>query len=174
MSASPKLYTWQGDGFTPLPRFAKACDEDFVVGEVYLMGEVAEREWKRHKAFFAGVNEAWKSLHEGYGDFFKNPDHLRKWCLIQEGFCTQENFVLQSKKEAKRFAGFMRKGEEFRVVTIEGRSVTVYTAASQQVLRKGKGMDNEMFKHSVRRVQHRLDGMLGTKPGTVAKQRGSA
>lgn len=169
---------WTEDGvFKPLARFSRYCDKELVVGLVYNITEVADRNMARHRAYFASINEAWKSLPEQWGDFFKSPEHLRKWCLIQTGYCDSNTFTFATNEEASRFAAFYRKpteSSEFRVIEVKGPTIVVYTARSQQVLRKGKGMDADTFKASARAVQDRLDMMLGTTRGTVAKQRESA
>lgn len=177
ISAKPLPFRWTGDSFEPVARFAKECDRVFVVGEVYILTEVASRNMGAHRAYFASINEAWKTLPDRWGDFFKSPDHLRKWLLIQTGYCDSNTFTFATNEEASRFAAFYRKpteSSEFRVIEVKGPAIVVYTARSQQVLRKGKGMDAETFKASARAVQDRLDLMLGTTRGTVAKQRESA
>jgi hypothetical protein len=175
--AKPLPFRWTGDSFEPMPRFAKECDRVFVVGEVYTLTEVADRNMGAHRAYFASINEAWKNLPDQWGDYFRSPDHLRKWLLIQAGYCDQATFSFATPGEAQRFAAFYRKpteSSEFRVIDVVDNSITVYTAMSQQVLRKGKGMDAATFKASARAVTEKLDLMLGTPRGTVARQRASA
>lgn len=173
----PLIY--EGDGIFHVPNnaWAQRCDKEFVVHERYAFTEVADRNMGHHRAYFASVNEAWKSLHDSWGDYFRHPDHLRKFCLIHEGYCTTNTFTFSSDEEAARFAVYFRKpseGSEFRIVIVKGSTVTVYVALSQQVKRNGKGMDAQTFKESAVKVSRRIDAMLGTKPGTTEMQRASA
>lgn len=172
---SPLPFTWDGEHFVPMPRFAKECDRRYVVGEVYMLGEQDVRNMAAHRAFFASVGEAWKNLPEEWGSYFKSPDHLRKWCLIQEGYCTQSTFAFDSIADARAYAKYAKaKDEDFILIDLRGNVVTIFTAESQRVLRNGKGMSAERFRQSKADVTRHLDGMLGVRPGTTAKQRQSA
>lgn len=173
----PLVYEGDGNWSIANKAWGKRCDELYVVHERYAFSEVDTRNMKLHAAYFASIGEAWKNLPEGWGDYFKSPDHLRKYCLIKEGYCTTATFTLANEDEALAFAAYFRvPGEsgEFRIIERRGNVVVVNTARSQQVLRKGKGMDADTFKSSSRAVLNRLDIMLGTSRGTVAKQRASA
>lgn len=165
MPFGPVRAMWDGDRFVPLKRFLPQLNKDCVVHELYTITEIADRDMVRHRGYFAFVNEAFDSLPEEWGTFFKNADHLRKWALIQTKYCSHKNFVFDTPGDAERFAGYVREhNNDFQVVQVSGNVVVVYTAESQQVLRNGKGMDAERFKTSISAVRHYLEGMLGIRP----------
>lgn len=164
MTFGPIRVRWDDDVFVPLGRFKGELRVELTVDEVYTITEVAERNMKLHGGYFARLAESFDSLPEEWGGFFKDVEHLRKWCLIHTGYCSQENIVFDTPDDAARCATHLRKlDQEFRVVTITGNIVTIYTAESQQVRRNGKGMDKDRFANSVRAVEHHIEGMLGIR-----------
>lgn len=163
---TPLPYTWTGEAFEPLPRFAKRADAEYVVGQVYVMAPVEERSMKSHRQFFAAVNEAWKNLPESYGDRFPTAEHLRKWCLIRCGYRDERTLVAASKAEAVRIAAFVRPSDEYAVVTVREAVVTIYTAKSQST----KAMGKKVFQESKQAVLDTLDAMLSVEPGSLARE----
>lgn len=162
MAFGPILTRWDGEVFWPAKRHMPTLDKELVVDDVYTIAEVEGRDERRHKAFFARINDRFKSLPESWGDFFKSPDDLRMWALIHTGFCHQDTFTLQDAEEAQRFALYIKKADKnFRIVDVRGNVVTVYVPESQRVLRNGIGMDNERFLHSIRKVDQYLEMMIG-------------
>jgi hypothetical protein len=160
---SPALFTWQGDGFTPLPRFAKQCDRDFVIGDTYRLAEIEDRSQKTHNHFFAALHEGWLNLPEHLAERFPSAEHLRKWCLIRAGFSDSQTFTCASKAEALRMAAFIRPIDEFSVVTVAEATVSHFTARSQSMRAMGK----EEFGRSKQAVLDIIAGMIGVAPAAL-------
>lgn len=162
----PAVYTWEGDGFRPLPRFAKQCDAEFAIGERYSLQEIEERSAASHAHYFAAINDGWASLPEHYGDRFPTPEHLRKWCLIKAGYSDSQTFAASSKAEALRLAAFIRPIDEFSVVTVTEATVTRFTAKSQS----NKAMGKAEFQASKTRVLEIIAGMIGVDRRELPKE----
>jgi len=156
---------WDGDALVPLPNFAKRADSVFVVGEVYRLAPVEDRSPASHRHFFATVNNAWKNLPEDMAERFPTSEHLRKWCLVKAGYRDERTFVASSKAEAVRLAAFVRPIDDYAIVTVNGNTVTQYTAKSQA----GRAMNKADFQKSKDAVLDILAEMIGTDPTTLAR-----
>lgn len=165
MSGAPIPMRYDGEGFFPLPRFAKKADDEYVIGQVYRMAEVEDRSMSSHRQFFAAVNEGWQSLPEHYGERFATPDALRKYALIRAGYRDERTYVAASKAEARRLAAFMRPMDEYAVVTVSECVVTVYTAKSQSM----KAMGRKEFQASKQAVLDVIASMIGVTPDDLRR-----
>lgn len=160
------IYTWTGDSFAPLPRFAKACDKTFVVHERYQMEAIEERSAVSHRHFFAALHDAWLNLGEEDAEHFQTSEHLRKWALIKAGFADTRSITCASKAEAQRVAAFIRPMDGFAVVDVREATIKVYTAQSQSM----KAMGKEPFQSSKQAVLDIVSGMIGTDRKTLSAQ----
>lgn len=159
MTASPPIpFRWTGDSFEPLPRWAKDCDREFVVGQVYRLVEQQDRSQASHAHYFAAISEAWQSLPEAAAQQFPTPEHLRKYALIKGGYADSQTFAASSRAEALRLAAFIRPIDDFSVVTVDGATVTRWTARSQSM----KAMGRVEFQRSKDAVLDVIAGLLGT------------
>jgi len=140
----------------PLPRFAKLCDKQFVVGLDYRLDVAEERSRRSHDHYFAAIDDRWHSLPERYGDRFATTDHLRKWCLIKAGFRDERSVVVASRAEAIRLAAFIQPIDDYAVVVPMQATVVVYTAKSQSL----KAMGKKDFQASKQAVLDIIDGMI--------------
>ena len=172
MKPAPLLYTWEGDCFKPVPRHAKQCDQQFVIGGRYLMEQVHPRDMVKHKRQFAFVNEGWKNLPEQYADepWAQSPDHLRYYALIKNGYCHTETFPCGSNAEAMRWAARLRSDNQYAIISVKGTLVYRFTAESQSV----RAMGAERFYESRKAVMAFVDGLLGVAPGETQKHAGAA
>lgn len=161
----PLLFTWTGDSFVPLKRFQKACDDQFVIGERYLLEETKERSQVSHNHYFASLHDGWLNLPETVAERFPTVEHLRKWCLVRVGFHDQRSIVASTKAEAQRIAAFIRPVDEFAVVIVSECTVTIYTAKSQSK----KAMGAADFQKSKSAVLDLIANMIGTDAGSLAK-----
>jgi hypothetical protein len=160
------LFSWEGDLFRPLKRFQKACDAEFVIGEVYTLEEVKGRSQVSHNHYFAALNNGWMNLPETVAERFPTSEHLRKWCLIKAGFHDQRSIVAASKAEAQRVAAFIKPIDEFAIVVVSECTVTVYTAKSQSK----KAMGAADFQKSKSAVLDLIDDLLGLSSGETERQ----
>lgn len=153
-------FRWTGEAMEPLPGFAKRCDREFTVGEVYNLEAIEQRSAKSHAHYFAAVNEAWQNLPENLVEQFPTSEHLRKWSLIRAGYHQHRDIVASSKAEAQRLAAFVKPMDSYAVVTARESVVTVYTAESQSM----KAMGKQRFQESKDAVLSLLAAMIGTDP----------
>ena len=163
--SAPMTYTWQGDCFTPLNRFQKACDAEFVIGETYTLEEIKGRSSKSHNHFFAALEQGWLNLPEHIAERFPTSEHLRKYCLVKAGFHDQRSIVASSKAEAQRIASFIKPIDEFAIVVVTECAVTVYTAKSQSK----KAMGPKDFHASKTAVLELIDDLLCVNRGDTEK-----
>lgn len=157
MSAPPIPFIWQGDSFVPAPRFAKLCDEHFVIGEAYLLTEHQERLSVSHRAYFASVRTAWENLSEEQTKHFPSETHLRKYALIRTGFADHRVMAADSPEAAQQIAAFARPIDPYSVIRVEDCSVSIWTAWSQDY----EHMDKEKFAASKRAVLDWLSRLIG-------------
>lgn len=160
----PILYQWDGEAMRPLRRFAKACDQQFGVGEVVPLVVQEARSRATHSHYFACIQDAWDNLPEEMADNFASPEHLRKWALIRAGYRDERTHPCASKAEAMRFRAFIRPMDEFAVVLVREAVVVVYTAQSQSM----KAMGRKTFAESKQAVLGVLADMIGTTPEALA------
>ena len=153
----PIPMTWDGEHMTPPARYGRLADRQFVVGQVYMLVEHEERSSAAHRFYFACLNEAFASLPAHLHDQFPNVEKLRKYALIKAGYCDSRTFVCSSRAEAYRIVSFMRPVDEFAIFTVEGATVTHYTAKSQQM----KAMGKEEFRASKDAVLRIVSDMIG-------------
>jgi hypothetical protein len=135
---APQLFCWDGEAMRPAPRFAKACDDAFVVGEVYRMEVQEQRSLVSHRHYFATLNDIFMSLPEGTDERIASVEHLRKFALIRCGYRDERTFVCASKAEAQQLAVFIQPMDEFAIVAVTEACVTVWTAKSQSMKAMGK------------------------------------
>lgn len=161
--SAPILFRWSGTAMEPLPRFARRCDEQYIVGEVYRLDAVEERSLVSHGHYFASVHDRWMSLPDAIAVQFPTPDALRKHCLIMTGFRRERKFVASSEKEARKLAAFLRPQsaeDDYAIISLHGNVVVEWKALSQSykaMPRKGE------FQRSKQAVLDFLDDMLGIK-----------
>ena len=91
----PITFQWDGEAMAPMPRFAKTCDQEFVIGEYYKMDVQEERSWRSHKHYFAVLYEGWANLPEKYAmePWAQSDKHLRRYALIKTGWHDSETFA---------------------------------------------------------------------------------
>lgn len=156
MNITPTLFRWTGEAMEPLPRFAKACDDAFTVGEVYRMEVQEQRSLVSHNHYFATLNDIWLSLPETYGDRIPSAEHMRKWALIRCGYRDERSIVCASKAEAQRVASFVKPLDDFAIVVVQEATVTVLTAKSQS----HKAMGAKVFQQSKEAVLEYCQGLV--------------
>ena len=162
----PLAFRWDGEAFVPAGQgWARRADRALVVGQVYNLVEHEERSSKSHSHYFAMIRESWQSLPEHLIEQFPTPELLRKYALIKAGFADSQTFVAGSRAEALRLATFLRPVDEFSIVTVEGASVTRWTAKSQN----HRAMPKGEFQRSKDAVLEVIAGMLGVTAGEIER-----
>jgi hypothetical protein len=170
MTAPYFLARWTGMAFEPLPRDRSACLQAYETGRCYRMTEHQDRSRQSHDHYFAALAEAHGNLPEHVTARLPTPEHLRKFALIRTGFADNRTLVASSKAEAMRLAAFLRPMDEFAIVTVEGATVSVWTAQSQSM----RAMGRARFQDSKTKVLDCVASMIGTDPGTLSREAGKA
>ncbi len=167
MAKGPRpVFAYEGDGeFKAEPRFVWQCDRDYVIGEKYRMDIIEDRSAASHSHYFAAVNEAWLNLPEDQAKRFPSPDHLRKWALVQCGYCHATPSVFSTKQDAITSASMVRKTDKYSVLTVHDNIVTRYEPESQST----RSMDKERFQKSKTAVLDLLATMINVTPKQLEK-----
>lgn len=134
-------------------------------GDVHGWQMAEHRSKSSHDHFFALVNEAWKSLPEDMADDFPSPEHLRKWSLIKAGFCSETQIVCANNSEAMILATKAKSLDKYSVISLTGKTVTIWTADSQ----RRDAMGRQEFQEAKERAIHAISQLLGTDAATLGK-----
>ena len=165
MAKGPRpVFIWNGEAFEPEPRFRWQCDQDYAVGEKYRMDIIEDRSAASHSHYFATINEAWLNLPEDQAKRFPSPEHLRKWALVQCGYCHETPAVFSTKQDALTSASLIRKTDKYSVLTVHDNVVTRYEPESQST----RSMDKERFQKSKTAVLELLASMIQVTPKQLA------
>jgi hypothetical protein len=168
---TPVEFEWTDDGtMRPLPRFAKTCDKQFVVGERYNLEVIEERSSATHRHYFACVHDAWLNLPHEIAERFPNQERLRRWALIKTGFANEQSMVCETVVDAARFASMLGRMNEDAVVVCRGRTIKIFTAKSQSM----RSMDKAEFAASKTAVLDLLAEMVGTSSAELQASAGQA
>jgi hypothetical protein len=149
--------------------YPKLADRKYVVGEV-LHWEVVEddnRSSESHRQFFGLIARSWTNLPEHLVDELPNPEALRKFALIKCGYCFVDKHVMANNQAAIDLVSSMRRSdrdrEEYRIIAVEGRIVTVWEARSCK-FKKGDngGMGRREFQEMKEKVLTFVSQLIGT------------
>lgn len=106
----PISYLWDGGVMHPFgPRQQRLADQQFVQGERYMLEEWQTRSDPEHARYFALLNEAWETMPELRNGRWASPDKMRKWALVEKGFCRTNNYPAATEKEARRFVSWQTR-----------------------------------------------------------------
>ncbi len=171
----PVVFIWTAEGtMVPLPRFKRLCDQQFAVHEEYPLIVSEERSMSSHRGYFAEVAEAWKNLAEehtldGHGNVrFPTPEHFRAWALVETGYCTETNYVMDSPKEARQLGITLRRLSPLAIIRISGNVVKHFEPESQAVA----AMKKERFEAAKKAVTELVASMANTTPKELKKNAG--
>lgn len=168
---SPLPFMWDGEAMQVRPGFQRQADAQYVVGESYRLIVLEDRSEVSHRHEFAWLREAWSSLPFDLALQHPTPEHLRKWALIQRGFCTVTDYACMFKTEARRLAASLRQQtDEYAVVIVSDTVVRVVKPESQSM----KAMGNERFKASKAAILDVVSGLIEVPADVLAGQRAAA
>jgi len=162
----PICCAWDGEAFIPLPRFAKTCDREFVIGQNYPLIVHEERSRASHSHEFAWLHDAWLNLPESLASLYPSPEHLRKRALIEAGFYDEQIVDAGTKAAAIRVATAFRSREEFSVIIVRGCLVVLRTAKSQS----RRSMDKKDFQASKQAIMEVIAAMIGVTPESLSQR----
>lgn len=156
----------------PLTIDAPKAAKQFSEGGYYHLEPVEERSTETHNHYFACIAEAFANLPEFYADRFATSEHLRKWCLIKRGFRNERIMVASSHRQANEIANLANTLDEFAVVHVRGKLVTIYTAKTQRMKRGNRdGMDKHEFQASKQAVLDECAALIGVSPDELSQPR---
>lgn len=193
MKMLPVVFLWESvettnhDGvverrmaMVPLRRYEKVAQRQFVEAEEYPLVVLETRSRASHNAYFAQVNDAFDNLPEDIQARWQNPNHLRKWTLIQLGWYDENEINWDTPIDAMRCARMYRQWDEklpqnerdYARIWCPSNStkVIVRVAKSQSASAMGK----QAFEDSKRAVLDYLSDVLGVKLSALKKQAGKA
>jgi hypothetical protein len=164
----PILVVRVDNSLVPLPRFQRMFDEIYAVNEEYPIIVSEERSMASHRGYFAQIKEAYNNLAEEYANGFPSPEHLRAAALVEAGYCTEANYVMDSPKEAKHLGIMLRKLSPLAIIRISGNVVKHFEAESQSV----NAMKKERFEASKKAVLDIVSSMARTTTTELRKNAG--
>ena len=154
----------------PLERFKSVAEKQFVLGERYEADPdiVQERSMNSHRHYFAALHDAWVNLPDEIGKLFPTSEHLRKYCLIEEGYTDERIITCATEDDAKRLAVAARALDGYCRINRNDTVVVIRTAKSQS----HKAMGKEDFQKSKTAVLERVAQMIGVTRGELQKEAG--
>jgi hypothetical protein len=168
--SGPVVFTWDGEAMKPMARFARVCDQQFVIGESYQLVVQESRSKVSHDHFFAALHDAWMNLPDELAMRFPTQEHLRKWSLIKAGYADKRSIACSSKLEARRIAAFIKPMDDYAVVLVRDATIEIYTAQSQSM----KAMGKRVFQESKQAALDIMSEMIGVSSNDLVAHAGSA
>lgn len=166
----PILMVRVDNSLVPLPRFQRMFDEQFAINEEYPVTISEERSMVQHRGYFAQIKEGFNNLAEEYANGFPSPEHLRAAALVEAGYCTEANYVMDTAKDAKQLAITLRRLSPLAIIRISGNVVKHFEAESQSV----HAMKKERFEASCKAVLEIVASMARTTPAELKKNAGKS
>ncbi len=164
--ATPKLIAvWDGEAFVPEARFKWQCGQDYTAGEKYQIEALPQRSIRSHNHFMAAVDDVWKNLRENQDRKFPSPTHLRRWALVECGYCTEQAKIFSTKKDALSAAASIREIDPYSVIHVRGNVLLKWTPLSMKTI----AMDSEKFQKAKADVLDLLASMIGVRQKQLGK-----
>ena len=151
----PLIYLGDGNFQTASLYHAKRMDKLYGKGEVIEVEEISDRSRASHNHYFAQLTDYWQTLPESLAEDFPSMDHLRKYCLIKAGYCTQRKMHFRTNAEALEAASFISELDTYVICEVIGTQVTIWRALSQS-MRAMKKTEFEKSKQDVLEVAQKL------------------
>lgn len=152
--------TWLGDHFVPLKRYEKLANEQFVVGDRYVMQIGSQISASKRAMFHATLQDIYVNLPDDIAANYLDKEHFRKCLTIGCGFATEVQFVAASKAEAMRLAAALRTTDAYSVVQVKDAVVTQWRAKSTSA----RAMDGREFSALVDAVLAKAGDLVGVEP----------
>lgn len=183
MRRQPILFEWKeldvcGEGgeivrvraMVPHPRYGRTALRQYEIGSDYLLEEADERSEAAHRQYFAAINAGFANLPEEIAANFSDAEHLRAWCLIECGHYEERVLDVETEKEAKRYAAFMRIEKKHARLKKRGNILVVQYPKSQAYGAMGKAE----FTRTSRDVMELIESMIEVPRGRLMKEAGKS
>jgi len=189
MSALPITFLWteikiiDEDGvilvarvMNPLRRFADLAARQFEIGGEYSLIVKQQRSRKSHNFYFASIADGYANLPEDIKDRWPTSEHMRKWLLIEAGFCNEREFDFEGHNadaQARKLGTFIRSVDRYAQISIHSFEINkvkvIVRCAKSQAMSGPAAMSVEEFKASTRAVLELLDELIGVPKGTLMR-----
>lgn len=150
----------------PEPRFAKVCDKQFSVNELYPLVVMEPRSRGSHNFYFATIGDIFENLPEAEAARFPSTEHFRKWALCEAGYADEKTYVCDNHKKAMQLAALIRSISDYAIIRVSGDVVKIFEAKSQSAAAMGK----EIFEESKKAVLDIMSALTSTSTATFAKE----
>ncbi len=172
MTASkPIRFNWDGESMTPHNQyFAGLADNQFVVGETYVLEEFNHRSTVSHNHQFAWLHDAWANLPESLAGLYPTAEHLRKRALIDCGFYDETIIDCGSDEAALNVCTHLKRKDDFALVFVSGPYVIERVAKSQSK----RAMGAKLFQESKQAILDHIAALIGVAPETLKSEGGKA
>jgi hypothetical protein len=157
MKVEPVAFIYDGRSMVPLDRYRELANRQFRAGTVYALIPHRDRSSVSHRHMFASIKKGFDNIPEALANRWKSPDHLRKWCLIQEGYADELTHICANVNEAKSTAALIQTIDEYAVIKRTGNILTIWTAQSQDE----NHMGHDEFQESKTKILERIASMCG-------------
>ena len=165
MSMEPVAFVWDGQAMIPLDRFRKLCQKQFRPGTEYALVPWRGRSEESHRHYFACIRTGWNNLPEEWSQEFPTAEHLRKWCLVQEGYADHTQVPCETPTVLAKLILMIRKMDPYAVMKRRGEVLDVWVAQSQD----HASMGHEAFQESKDKVLGRIANMCGISVGELTR-----
>lgn len=174
---APLTFSWDGEAMCPVGRARTECDQRFVVGMKYVFEEVEDEVSSASRGhFFASIRDLWETLTDDQRERFPSSDALRKWALIESGFCHELFSPCPTTAEAVRqhnnlmLMAAMSEDMSSWIISREGTVVRVLKPKSQ----KARLMKKAEFEASKKACFKVIAEKLGVAPDHLERNAGMA
>lgn len=165
METEPVAFLWTGSEMVPLDRFRPLCRKQFRPGTEYALHVWRGRSDKSHRHYFACVKTGWDNLPERFLERLPSSEHLRKRCLVWEGFADHTELPCSDADQMAKMITLIRKADPYAVMKADGLVLNIWTAQSQDHV----SMGHETFQRSKDAVLGRIASMIGISVAELTK-----
>jgi len=157
MKLEPVAFVWDGAAMVPLDRFRPLARRQYHPGQEYALIPYRERSDASHNHYFACIKKGWLNLPERMAHRFPTWKHLRKRCLVWEGYADHSEIPCVDEDAMAKMIAAIRKADEYAVMTRDGLVLNIWTANSQD----HASQDHDEFQKCKDRVLGRICQLCG-------------
>jgi hypothetical protein len=138
--------------------------KDMEPGTIAGWARQEHRSAETHKHYFSAIADAWANLREDVAATMPNPEALRKWALIQAGYCTMTKLAFKTNAEAIAACAFVSSLDTYAECGVNGTVAVISRATSQSM----KSMGKDEFQKSKEAVLAVIGQLIGAELKEVA------
>ena len=134
------------------------------------MAGLEDRDLRSHRHYFVSVREVWLNLPMAVAKRWPTPDHLRKWALIEEGYCSHAEIACKDGQAARVAAREFRVADQYSVIKVDADVGRIWRAEPQDSRSIGK----PRLQKSKWDVINRLATLVGVSAKDIMENAGQA